>query len=283
MKYIKSSFNYIGNKYKLLSQIIPNFPKNINTFIDLFCGGCDVIINVDAKNKIANDIFYPLIKIFQTLQKNDLEYIFSYINDIIKENNLCKLNKQEYISFRDKYNKNPIKNFLDLFILINHSFNGQFEYNKKGEFSCPSGYNRIYFNKTKQCNLKDIHPKLKDIKFINKDFREFDITRLDRYDFVYIDPPYLISTGSYNDGKRGVGIWTEEDELDLYNYLDNLNKNNIKFALSNVISHNGKSNEILKKWIRNYKVIEIKKNYNNSNYQKQNKISKSEEILILNY
>ncbi len=37
--YIQSPLNYTGGKYKLLNQLIPLFPKNINTFIDLFGGG----------------------------------------------------------------------------------------------------------------------------------------------------------------------------------------------------------------------------------------------------
>lgn len=36
--YIKSPINYIGNKYKLISQIEPLFPRKINTFVDLFGG-----------------------------------------------------------------------------------------------------------------------------------------------------------------------------------------------------------------------------------------------------
>ena len=39
---IKSPLNYIGGKYKILPQILPLFPKNIDTFIDLFAGGCNV-------------------------------------------------------------------------------------------------------------------------------------------------------------------------------------------------------------------------------------------------
>ena len=35
MKYIKSPLNYTGGKYKLLSQILPLFPTNINKFVDL--------------------------------------------------------------------------------------------------------------------------------------------------------------------------------------------------------------------------------------------------------
>lgn len=37
--YIKSPFNYIGGKYKLLPQIYSTFPNNTNVFVDLFGGG----------------------------------------------------------------------------------------------------------------------------------------------------------------------------------------------------------------------------------------------------
>lgn len=39
MNYIKSPLNYTGGKYKLLPQILPLLPNNIDTFIDLFWGG----------------------------------------------------------------------------------------------------------------------------------------------------------------------------------------------------------------------------------------------------
>jgi site-specific DNA-adenine methylase len=37
--FIKSPLNYIGGKYKILSQIISFFPEDINCFVDLFTGG----------------------------------------------------------------------------------------------------------------------------------------------------------------------------------------------------------------------------------------------------
>ena len=48
-KYIKSPINYSGSKYRLLKKIFPLLPKNINTFVDLFCGACNVGINANAK------------------------------------------------------------------------------------------------------------------------------------------------------------------------------------------------------------------------------------------
>ncbi|MDK7859437.1 DNA adenine methylase, partial [Klebsiella pneumoniae] len=48
-EYIKSPLNYIGGKYRILNQIMPLFPKDIKTFVDLFSGGGNVGINVKAE------------------------------------------------------------------------------------------------------------------------------------------------------------------------------------------------------------------------------------------
>lgn len=39
MEYVKSPLNYTGGKFKLLPQLLEIFPKDINTFVDLFAGG----------------------------------------------------------------------------------------------------------------------------------------------------------------------------------------------------------------------------------------------------
>ena len=98
---------------------------------------------------------------------------------------------------------------------------------------------------------------------------------------MYIDPPYLITCATYNEN----GGWTNDDEKCLLNFIDNLNNKGIKFAFSNVLNSKGKSNEILKDWLknRNYFTYHLDFNYANSNYQKKNKIASSYEVLIVNY
>lgn len=41
---IKSPLNYTWNKYRILNQIKPHFPKKTNCMIDLFCGGAKSIM-----------------------------------------------------------------------------------------------------------------------------------------------------------------------------------------------------------------------------------------------
>lgn len=96
-----------------------------------------------------------------------------------------------------------------------------------------------------------------------------------KLDFLYFDPPYLITTGTYNENNG----WTEKDDKDLYYLLEELNSKNIKWGLSNVIEHKGKTNEILKKFIKNYNVVEH--NFNRSSCGKGN--ANSREIFVYNY
>jgi adenine-specific DNA-methyltransferase len=120
-----------------------------------------------------------------------------------------------------------------------------------------------------------------NIKFSSLDFTKFDFSKLGQDDFVYCDPPYLITTGSYNDGARGFKDWTDAEEKALYEILDELNEKGVKFALSNVLSHKGAKNESLIKWSKKHKVIKLKMDYSSSSHN--TKRGESQEALIVNY
>ncbi|MDC9721971.1 MAG: DNA adenine methylase [Urechidicola sp.] len=286
-KSIKSPLNYIGGKYKLLEQILPLFPKEINHFVDLFAGGCNVGINVNAEKIIFNDNLTYLIELFQTFHSKELEAVITHIENRILKYDLSLTNEEGYKKIREFYNEN--KNPLDLFVLIAYSFNHQIRFNNSHKFNNPFGKNRSSFNKTMKLNLERfiVQLKTKNIQFSNVSFENYDYSFLSKNDFVYCDPPYLITTGSYNDGKRGFKGWNEKEEFDLLRILNELNSKSVNFALSNVIEHKGKSNDILINWVNknpDFNVNYLNKNYSNSNYQTKNRDKNgSVEVLITNY
>ena len=98
---------------------------------------------------------------------------------------------------------------------------------------------------------------------------------MEQGDFLYCDPPYFNSVATYNEQ----GGWSEKDEKDLLELLDEVNKQGIRFALSNNLKYN---NPLLDEWKNKYNVHYIDGNYNNCNYQKKDK-SKDIEVLITNY
>lgn len=153
-------------------------------------------------------------------------------------------------------------------------------FNDKNKFNV--AVNKRDFNNNLRKNLKVFveHIKKINITFTNNDFRILKLKKLKPNDFVYCDPPYLITTANYNEN----GGWKEKDEIDLLNLLDKIHRNNVKFALSNVLEHKGKSNDVLKEWSKNYNIHYLNYNYGNCNYQTKDKSKNSSiEVLITNY
>ena len=286
--YIKSPLNYIGGKYKILNQIIPKFPKKINTFVDLFGGGFNVGINVNANNLIYNDVIEPLCELINYFYDNTADDVISKLERNIKENNLTKENLEAFKKLRNKYNhynyENEEDRVLDFYTLILYSFNYQIRFNQSMEYNTPFGKNRSSYNLNTKKNIKSFIDKLNKINLsiTKKRFIDFDFSSLGKDDFVYCDPPYLITTGSYNDGNRGIKDWTIDDEKNLLNILDDLNSRGVKFALSNVLVANDKKNDVLTEWSKKYTVYIIKNTFNNSNYRRKSK-DDAIEVLITNY
>lgn len=284
---IKSPLNYIGGKYKILDQLLPLFPQNINNFVDLFTGGCNVGINATAKKTYCNDNLIFLIEMYKAFQNHSVEEVLFHIEKRIFDYRLSLVNETGYKNLREFYNQK--KHPLDLFVLTAYSFNHQIRFNNNHWFNNPFGRERSSFNLTMKQNLEMFLHKVKhiEIEFTGRNFREFDFSFFGSNDFVYCDPPYLITTGPYNDGKRGFTGWNKEQENILLEILDRLDKRQIKFALSNVLEHKGKSNEILKLWLKKnpgYHVNFINHHYSNSNYQTANRDKNaSSEVLITNY
>lgn len=284
---IKSPLNYIGGKYKILNQILPLFPKNVHNFVDLFSGGCNVAVNFEAQKIFCNDNLIYLIEMYKAFQINSLEEIIAHIENRIGKFALSDTNEKGYKDLRAFYNQT--KNPLDLFVLIAYSFNHQIRFNNNHEFNNPFGRERSSFNQTMRRNLERFVYRIKtlDIEFSAKNFTDFDFDFLGIKDFVYCDPPYLISNGTYNDGRRGFTGWSKKEELNLLEILNYLDKKKVNFALSNLLEHKRATNEILKNWLQenpHYFINYIKADYSNSNYQKNTKTkNRSSEVLITNY
>ena len=283
-KLIKSPMNYIGGKYKLLPQILPLFPNKISMFYDVFGGGASVSLNVNSEFVYYNDIVPYVSNMFNDLKGKSTEECLKEIEKVIKKYSLSKTNKEGFLKLREDYN-NGDRSWVNFYMLICHSFNYQFRFNNSQEYNSSFGKNRSEYTITTENKFINFMDKLNsiDISFDCKDFRDIDYSDADENDLVYFDPPYLISCGNYNDGKRGFKGWSEQDDLDLMDLCDKLDEQGTRFAMSNILEHKGLKNEKLIEWSKKYKVYTLDYNYNNCNYQDNNKNNNTVEVLIVNY
>lgn len=299
--YIKSPLNYTGGKHKLLPQLMPLFPTDSSVFIDIFCGGANVGVNSNAPKVIYNDANSDLIGLLKTFKKNDYKSLVQKIEKIISQYELsdstrhgyafygCNsgeglgaYNRPKYLALREDFNKLERKNeqyYLLLFTLIIYAFNNQIRFNSSGEFNLPVG--KRDFNVNIRQNLQKFIEALalQETLFLSKDFKKFKISEMEKGSFIYCDPPYLITTASYNEK----GGWTIKDERDLLEFLDAVDEAGHKFALSNVTKHKGRENLILMEWAKKYCVHKLQFNYSNSNYHGKDTEKETQEVLITNY
>lgn len=301
---IPSPLNYTGGKYRLLPQILPYFPRNIDQMADLFCGGCNVGLNVFCGKVLFNDSDENLIGLLKTFQSLSREAVHGRILGIIEEyglsmsssygyeyygcdssGGLASYNKENYRKLREAFNHRRVKDeeyYLMLYVLIVFSFNNQLRFNQKGEYNLPVG--KRDYNQKLQQKLMAFIDRLHsgDYTFVNRDFREISLDGFTKDSFFYVDPPYLITCATYNEQ----GGWTSQDEKDLLAYLEEADRRGIRFALSNVLESKGRKNEILEDWIREhprFRVISLDYGYGNSSYHGKNKESRTREVLVVNF
>lgn len=297
MKPVRSPLFYTGDKYKLMNQLNKLFPKNINRFIEPFVGGGSVFLNTKARKYLANDIDTNIINLHNTLSNFDIDILLEKLSEIIIKYGLsfsfkgitapeelkkkyiktyyAKYNKVGYEKLKYDFNKNQT-NTLYLYLLLIYGFNRIIRFNSSGVFNLPVG--NVDFNMNVYESLKNYISFMKNAKitFSNLDYLYFiDNIIFEQDDYVYLDPPYLISNSEYNK------LWNKENEIMLYNMLDKLSLKGIHFGLSNLLRHKGLTNTILQEWSKKYIVFNISSNYISFN---DNTIkADSKEIFVTNY
>ncbi|MCL2368701.1 MAG: DNA adenine methylase, partial [Oscillospiraceae bacterium] len=327
MTRIPSPLNYTGGKFRLLPQILPHFPGGIDTFVDLFCGGCNVGLNVPAGEVQFIDTNPQLVHLYRAFQTLGRDIVFEQVNKLIDDYGLSRsdehgyeyygcessgglgaFNRAAFLRLRADFNNSPSRprplpqrlepgytqltlddtifpdpgliflsgansDYILLYALILFAFNNQIRFNLRGEFNLPVG--KRDFNTNMQGKLQGFFDRLAEgnYSFLHQDFREFDPTTLTKNSLVYCDPPYLITCATYNEQ----GGWNETDERDLLAFLDRLDRQGIRFALSNVLSSKGRENHLLQTWADRYRVIPLEHHYANANYQRKARKIPTEE------
>lgn len=199
----------MGSKSKIVDSILPIIQQriedyNIKTYIEPFCGGCNVIDKVVCDKKIASDNHKYLIAMF-----NNLDKIHTLPEFVTKEH---------YSEVRDCFNNNKTV-FDDWYIgAIGFlaSYNGRFfDGGYAGLVNTKVGTVRNYYDEAKR-NLEDQIENLHNIDFINTDYKYYS-------DFkncvFYLDPPYK--------GKKQYGSSKGFNHDEFWDWCRHMSENNI--------------------------------------------------------
>ena len=193
---IQNPISYPGNKNKLLKELIPLFPQDINTFVDVFCGSGVVGVNSEAHNIICNDNNPYTIEVLRYFYENTFETIIQQLEQIINDYQLTYSRikpKGTYVEYKHEglslYNKegynrlkadyNALHSTDKLVALLIYGFNHYLRFNSNGEFNVPVG--KVDLSQSIYSNLQKFIEgiKAKEITTSILDFREEQLYKSD--------------------------------------------------------------------------------------------------------
>ena len=296
---VRSPFFYVGDKYKLVPQLKKLMPTKIGNYIEPFVGGGSSFLNTSGKKYMLNDIDFYVIslhkelvsykynigsllqKLFKLIDSYGLSCSFlgrtaeAELKNAYPKTYYAKMNKESYNALRNDFN-NDKSDMLRLYLLLIYGFNHMIRFNRDNKFNLPVG--NVDFNMNVFNSLVNYLYFMQNanIEFSNKDYKTF-LSELNYTDdsYIYLDPPYLISMSEYNK------LWTSSKEQELCEFLDYLNRKNIKFGITNLITHKGRVNTTFWEWSTKYNIYNIDSNYISFN---DNTIkAKSKEVFVTNY
>lgn len=204
---------YMGSKSKYAKHIVPILQQaiddnNVNTYIECFVGGANIIDKIKCENKFGYDRSDTLIALLQTAE-----------NDF---NNVMKSGNRELWDKGKEYVKNgKMPSDMTLAEIGAMEFFASF---CNGGF--PRGYaknteTRDYYNEAYR-NMEAQAPNLKGIVFKSQNYWELDENIKNAV--IYLDPPYA-GTKIY-----GYANQPKMDYEHFWNWVRDLSKNNYVFV-----------------------------------------------------
>jgi len=222
---------WAGGKRKIIMQLLPSFPKKINTYFEPFLGAGFVFFYIrkhfNPKKITISDINKDLIATFIAVRDNP-KLLIKHLTYFKKNNS-----KEFYYETREKFNDNKFRNIrrAACFIYINKTcFNGLYRVNKQNKFNVPYG-NYKHPEIFKKETILEASKLLQNVKIICQDYATIS-KQIKKNDFIYLDPCYdpLTKTSFVNYTPESFSI---EDRKRLATFIKNATKKGAICVLSN--------------------------------------------------
>ncbi len=276
MKYnhlVTPVLKWVGGKRQLMSEIKKYIPK-FTTYYEPFVGGGAVLFELQPKKAVINDVNEELINLYNVIKFN--------VEELIQDLKIHKNESGYFYNIREldrdveTYSTlTPVQRASRVHYLNKTCYNGLFRVNSAGQFNTPFG-NYKNPNITNEITLRAVSNYFNEanITFLNVDFEEA-LRGIRKGSFVYFDPPYDPISDSSNFTGYAKGGFDRNEQIRLKKLCDKLDKQGVKFLLSN------SATPFIKELYKEYKIEIIKaKRAINSQADKRGEI---DEVLIRNY
>lgn len=198
---------YMGSKSRVSKYIVPILQEiidqnNITTYVEPFCGGCNIIDKIKCQTRIASDKQPYLIELYKNLDK------ISSLPNI--------MSKSHYADVRTAYNTKN-KSYEDWYIGavgFLASYNGRFFDGGYGAEITRKSTGKTY-NAYLEAKNNLLSQNLTNIEFKCCDYKDVKYSGA----LIYCDPPYY--------GVKQYGINKDFDHTEFWQWVREQSENNI--------------------------------------------------------
>lgn len=181
----RSFLRWAGSKKKLLPRLKRFWNPKYSRYVEPFAGSACLFFSISPKHAILGDNNSELINVYRAL-RDDPERMHRRLVAIPRD-------RQSYYRWRTKSPRTLDKESRALrFVYLNHNcFNGIYRTNQQGNFNVPYGSKLATYLSREE--FVECAQALSKASFVSGDFSQ-TLIGVERGDFVYLDPPYAVSS-----------------------------------------------------------------------------------------
>ena len=253
---LRPIFKWSGGKSKELPVINKYKPNNIETYYEPFIGGGAAWLDINNKKNVVGDNFVELINFYNTIKTYKKE-VFDYINNVVDEYNsidkdrifkftFYDLGRKFYYDYRDNEFDNDLDNALKFYLMRQLSFSGMLRFSVDGKFNIPFGW---YKTIKKLDYNEEFYSLLDNTEFMLSSWKN-TVSKSNRDDFVFLDPPYTRKFQQYSP----YGSFDQKDHIELSEWFKSKQSNALIILNKDDFTHSLYDGYIIDEYDKRYSI-----------------------------
>jgi DNA adenine methylase len=199
---------WAGSKRRLLPQIVPHLPPDLNRYFEPFLGGGALYFLLQPKRALLSDVNEDLVNVWRQVKLDP--------RGVLTHATARPLDEENYYRIRGGARPESASQRAGEFLYLNRgAFNGLYRVNRAGQFNVPWGAPRTQniiaadqLLAASEC-LKPGRVKIEALDFADS------VSRSGRGDLVYLDPPYVTAhnENGFIDYNEKIFSWADQVRL----------------------------------------------------------------------
>lgn len=221
---VQPFLKWAGGKRWLINGYPHLFPRMYNRYIEPFLGSGAVYFYLKPENAILSDLNKELIETYLAIKNH-----WKKVVKKLEVHQLCH-GKRYYYQVRKQKFADPIERAAKFIYLNRTCWNGLYRVNLNGQFNVPIGTKTNVL--LTDDDFKKVSARLNKSEMICSDFEPI-IDKAGKNDFLFVDPPYTVTSNQSNFIKYNELLFSWEDQIRLRNALVRAKDRGVLIFLTN--------------------------------------------------